>query len=207
MLGIVVHHRQVLHLICHKHLDILRISLVQHVQAMHLFSYHCLDIRRVSLLSKELKGRSCARWIQHLEGLSIYWLFFDISQYRLCIANVSWHSIALLVKLVTSWAFDALLVSLVVCHHSNLFLHNQNALWAHFHSLSLVARFFWDCDENFLERIVFIFLCCHICLELFVVFINLWLAIFLHTFNFLNEVLHQDVDFSPETFCFPFEIR
>ena len=81
-------------------------------------------------------------------------------------------------------------------HHTDLLLHHQDPFRAYFHLLPLFCGFFLYFHENFLERRVLIFLLGYVLLKLLVVFVNLRLAVLLHILHFLNEILHQDVDFT-----------
>ena len=47
---------------------------------------------------------------------------------------------------------------------------------------------------------------CNVCLELLVVLVDLRLAIILHTFYFLNEVLHKNVDLAANNLSLLFEL-
>lgn len=93
---------------------------------------------------------------------------------------------------------NALLVGLVMCHHADLLLHDQDALTAKLNSLQLVSSVLLDHSEGLPESGVFVPFRSYVRLELLVVLVDLRLAVILDALNFLNKILHQDVNLAAQ---------
>lgn len=115
------------------------------------------------------------------------------------------RSSALLVELVLH--LDALLVSFVVRHHTHLLLHDKDAFTADFDSFPLICSILLNHCECLLQSNILFPLGRDVGFELLVILVYFWLTIVLYIFDFLNEILHEDVDLSSQCLSFLLEAR
>lgn len=104
-------------------------------------------------------------------------------------------SLAILEKFVVL-NIDTVFVRLVVFHHADLFFHDENALTADCHSLALFSRFSRHFLDYFDQDLVLLLLLRDVLLQLLVVLVDLWRCVFLNVLHFLNQILHEHVNFA-----------
>ena len=81
-----------------------------------------------------------------------------------------------------------------------MLFHGENALRVEFNFGPMLGRLQLDLLESLLEMCVFILLFCYVGFQALVVLVDFRLTVVLDTLDFLNEFLHECVDFRAQTF-------
>lgn len=146
----------------------------------------------ISIALSWLERRLRASWVQ-FEGLPLDRLLLATI---LVFKGVDIGLHALLEEGIIHCSFQTLLVRLVMCHHADLFLHDEDAFGADRHTFPLLCRLAPNRHQRLLQGRILFFLLMDVMLQLLVVLVDLRLTIILHTLNFLAQLLHEHIDFA-----------